>query len=793
MANKYERRRRALKEPQARGENPYASPRSSLTGGRKAVPQSSDAGGHRASRRVVIAICCLLVLGTVAVFAQTARHGFVNCDDNEYVYENLNIQRGLTPASVWWAITQPHSANWHPLSWMSHMIDWQAFGTWDAERHRYVDSWPGGHHLVNLLLHATCAVLLFLILQKMTGATWPSALVAALFAIHPLRAESVAWVTERKDMLSGLFFLFTLAAYQAYAVRAFSWWRYGLVVVSFALGLTAKSMLVTMPFVLLLLDYWPLRRIAPPQPSALPSSSGRGAGSEGASFSDLLPPRVILDKIPLLLLSVGSCILTIWAQSIVAAFKPLELQYRVGNAVVSYAAYIAQMFYPAGMVVQYMHPGPNLQLQETLIPAAVIVSITLTVIVLAPRRRYLAVGWFWYLGMLVPVIGLVQVGAQARADRYTYLTQIGLYIMIAWGLSEVARAWRGRTVLYAAVAVPVIALLAVVAWMQTSHWRNSLTLWEHSVACQPGNDFAQNEYAVALVDAGRVDEAMEHYAKSAEINPKYLTPRINYAVNLQKQGKSAEALKVCDAALEVDPDDAQAHFIRAVALHGCGQVEASIREFQVVIEKNPKHVLAHNNLAEVLRLNRRYDEALAECRAALEINPELPEGHRTMATILLAKNDLDGALEQFQTALKLKPDDPLAQDGLADVLKRQGKFRDLAELRIQQVAKQPTNLALALKVVRELISDPRPEARFGADALEIARRLCEATEYKDILALDVLAAAYAETGDFAHAEATIRKATETPLGQTPNNVAELQKRLMLYQAHQKPLIRTPAP
>ena len=525
-----------------------------------------DAGGHRAGRGVVIAICCLLVLGTVAVFAQTARHGFVNCDDNEYVYENLHIQRGLTPASAWWAITQAHSANWHPLTWMSHMIDWQAFGTWDADRQRYVDSWPGGHHLVNVLLHAANAVLLFLILQEMTGATWPSALVAALFAIHPLRAESVAWVTERKDMLSGLFFLLTLAAYQAYATRPFSWWRYGLVVVSFALGLTAKSMLVTLPFVLLLLDYWPLRRIAPPQE--------RRCRREPA-FSGLLPPRVILEKIPLLALSAGSCVLTMWAQSLVAAFKPLDLQYRVGNALLSYAAYIGQMFYPAGMVVQYVHPGPNLQWQDALIPLAVLVSITLAVVWLGWRRRYLAVGWFWYLGMLVPVIGLVQVGAQARADRYTYLTQIGLYIMIAWGLSDLARAWRGRTALYAAVAAPIIAMLAVVAWMQTSHWRNSLTLWEHSVACQPEtNDFAQNSYGLALADAGRVDEAMEHYAKAVEINPKYLTPRINYAVNLQKQGKSAEALKVCDEALEVDPDDAQAHFIKAVALYGVNQPEA---------------------------------------------------------------------------------------------------------------------------------------------------------------------------------------------------------------------------
>ncbi len=310
---------------------------------------------------MLIAVCCLLVLGTVAVFAQTARHDFVNCDDNEYVYENFQIQRGFTPASAWWAITQPHSANWHPLTWMSHMIDWQAFGTWDADRQRYVDSWPGGHHLVNVLLHAANAVLLFLILRAMTGGAWPSAVVAALFAIHPLRVESVAWVTERKDMLSGLFFLLTLAAYQAYTTRPFSWWRYGLVVVSFALGLTAKSMLVTLPFVLLLLDYWPLGRVGGGRWTVDGKEQNQSPSTVRRPLSTSFL-RLIVEKIPLLLLSAGSCVLTVWAQSVVGAIKPLDFEYRVGNALLSYAAYIGQMFYPAGMVVQYAHPGPNLRL-----------------------------------------------------------------------------------------------------------------------------------------------------------------------------------------------------------------------------------------------------------------------------------------------------------------------------------------------------------------------------------------------------------------------------------------------
>jgi protein O-mannosyl-transferase len=778
MANKYENRRRALKESAASRANPFASPRTQSRIAPEARPQPSTTNGRRAGRGVVIAICCMLAVGSAIVFGQTARHKFVNCDDNEYIYDNADIQRGLTPASAWWAITQPHSANWHPLTWMSHMIDWQVFGRWDADRQRYVDSWPGGHHAVNVILHSICAVLLFLVLQAMTGGTWPSALVAALFAIHPLRTESVAWVTERKDLLSGLFFMLTLAAYQAYATRPFSWWRYGLVFAGLALGLMAKSMLVTVPFVLLLLDFWPLRRIVPPR--------------SGDYAPPWLTPRVILEKLPLLALSVASCFLTVWAQTRVDALKQLELRYRIGNALVSYAAYIGQMFYPADMIVQYVHPGPNLLLEQTFVPAAVLMAITLAVGWLGWRRPYLAVGWFIFLGMLVPVIGLVQVGAQARADRYTYLPQIGLYIMLAWGLADLARMWRGLPALYAALSVPVLAALAMVAWLQTTYWQNSVTLWQHCVACQPNNDFAQNEYGQALTDVGRADEAMDHYLTAVTVNPKYISPRTNLAVYLQQKHKFAEALQVCEDALKVSPDDAQAHFLKAVVLFSLNKPEQSISEFHVTLELNPHHLNAHNDLAEVYRMTGRYDEAFAECQAALDINPDMPEARRTMGNLWLAKNELDKAASELQTAVKLKPTDPLAHQGLAEVLWRQGKFAAALQQRKEQLALDPQNLTGALQVARGLLTDPRPEARFGAEALAIARRVNEASGNQDITSLEVLAAAYAEVGDFDQAEATIRTAMETPLGKKENNASVLQQRLRLYHAHQHFILPPPS-
>jgi tetratricopeptide (TPR) repeat protein len=775
MPKKYDLRRRERKDSFARGQSERVSPRAGRNVDVKPETPAVQ-GGYRAGHGVVIAICGLLVLSTLVVFVQTAGHDFVNCDDNEYVYDNTYIQRGLTAKCAWWAITEAHSANWHPLTWMSHAIDWQLFGRWDPELDRYVKSRPGGHHLVNLMLHALCTVLLFLTLQAMTGATWPSATVAALFAVHPLHVESVAWATGRKDTLSTLFFILTLASYKAYAVRPFSWWRYSLVVVSFALGLVSKPMLVTVPFVLLLLDYWPLGRL----PAAPPLAA--------------CYVRIVLEKLPLLALSVGSCRLTTWAQSTVGAFKPLDFQYRVYNALISYAAFIAQMIWPSGMVVQYVHKGPSLRFTDSLLPLEILLPITLAAVLFGWWRRYLFVGWFWYVGMLVPVVGLVQVGAQARADRYTYLTQIGLYIMIAWGLKDLARYWRSLTAVYAAAGAIVIAALTFVAWTQTTHWRDSLALWGHSVACQPENDFAQNSYGDALNAAGRTDEANEHYRLSFEINPKYMTPYSNLAGNLYKHGKSTEAVQVCDEALKVNPDDAKVHFLRAVALYGSRQVDAAIQEFRVAIAKNPNTentradlADSHTDLAVVLKEQKQFDEAKKECLAGLALKPESPDALRTLGEIFLSQGDPAGAEKQFRNALKFKPEDGLSQQGLANALWKQGKEHEAIEL-YKRPDFQPQNLASGLEVVRTLIADPHPEAH--ADAVVIARRLCERTEYKNIFALELLAGAYAATGDFAQAEAAIRKALETPLGQQPSNAAVLQQRIEFYREHKNVPIPT---
>ena len=376
------------------------------------------------TRFAVPAVCIFLLLAVAVVFGPTIRHEFVNYDDDDYVYENPQVARGFTAPGIVWAFTHFHSGNWHPLTWLSHMVDCQLYGL----------DHPGGHHLTNVLLHAASCLVLFVVLRQMTGDLWPSAFVASLFAIHPLHVESVAWVAERKDVLSGLFFMLTLAAYVSYARRPFSLLRYLLTTALFALGLMAKPMLVTLPFVLLLLDYWPLGRI--------------GATSQPVSRESRLPQqsspalrRVLLEKLPWLAMAAASCAATFLAQGTsVVVVQRLPLLTRIDNALVSYAAYLGQFFYPAGLAALYPHPQSSLPIWK--IVAAVLLLLGVSLAALACRRKcpYLLVGWLWYLGMLVPVIGLVQVGSQAMADRYTYLTQIGLYIALAWGSERVCQA-----------------------------------------------------------------------------------------------------------------------------------------------------------------------------------------------------------------------------------------------------------------------------------------------------------------------------------------------------------------
>ena len=451
---------------------------------------SNNAQTSRLRRNLTPALICLgLVAITWAVFGRTTGHEFIDYDDPSYVTQEPNVTQGLSARGVVWAFTGSHSGNWHPVATLSHMLDAQLYGLN-----------PVGHHRTGLLLHTAAVVFLFLVLRQMTGATWRSAFVAAVFAIHPLRVESVAWVSERKDVLSGVFFALTLGAYVRY-VRKRNIASYLLLALVFALGLMSKATLVALPFLLLLLDDWPLHRRV-----------------------GLV--RLIPEKIPLLLLSAGACVMTLMVQAqTMSSVEKLPIAWRLSNAAVSTVTYIGQMFWPANLVPFYPHPHGSLPLWLVAACAAVIVVVTLAAMVLPRVPAYVPVGWLWYLGMLVPVIGIVQVGLQARADRYTYLPQIGLYLLMTWGVADLLRGLRWRVPLLSAVAAVVVGALAWRAELQTRHWRNSLALWRHTVSVTPNSAIANTNLGTHLPGA----EAIPYYEQALAVAPDSAPPMNNLA------------------------------------------------------------------------------------------------------------------------------------------------------------------------------------------------------------------------------------------------------------------------
>ncbi len=530
----------------------------------------------------------LLPLAVLAVFGQTANYGFVNFDNDVYVYQNRHVQAGLSAEGIAWAFTDRLVAShWHPLTWLSLMADAQ------------ISRWGGGPleparlaarmHMVNVVLHATNAAILFLVLLEMTARTWPSALVAALFAVHPLHVESVAWITERKDVLSGLFFLLTLAAYVGYARRPFSLLRYLLVAALFALGLMAKPMLVTLPFVLLLLDYWPLGRWEKGRKGEreMGGKAGHprsGSGEKGSISLSPFPPcslsLLLVEKIPLLLLSAGSATVTfLAAQRAVVSLASAPISARIARAAILYVTYLGKTLWPVNLAV--MSPGGAVESTWPALGAGVLlVSITVGVVWGAWRgERWLAAGWFWYLGMLLPVISLVQVGVQVMADRFLYLPQIGICVALVWGVRVTA----SRRAL-AAVAALVMAALIVCAWQQTRYWRNGGTLWTRALACSAQNPLAHNSLGAVLTDQGQFDEAVAHFRKALKIKPDYAQARYNLEVVLAERGSPDEIIRHLHKALEIKPADAKARYNLGLVLAEHGRADEAVAHFQKALD-----------------------------------------------------------------------------------------------------------------------------------------------------------------------------------------------------------------
>ena len=569
-------------------------------------------------------ICIALAALSWLVFGQTLWHDFVNYDDPRYVYENTNITEGLSISGIVWAFTHIHSMNWHPLTTISHMLDCQLYGLK-----------AGWHHCTNVLLHSIAVMLLFVGLLQMTGAFWRSAFVAAVFAIHPLRVESVAWIAERKDVLSGVFFMLTLLAY-LYYVRLPRTGRYLMVVFVFACGLMSKPMLVTLPFVLLLLDYWPLDRI-------------RGQVS-----------KRVLEKIPLIALSAVSSIATLVAQKGAVGYtEELPVFERFNNAVLSYVLYIWQMLWPVNLAVFYPHPENRLPLWQISSSFLLLICVTAVAIALRKKRPYLITGWLWYLGTLVPVIGLVQVGWQGRADRYTYLPQIGLYIAVTWALTDLTTSWRHRRTILSAAALLTIGLLSWGAWVQTSYWRDSETLFKHALAVTTNNDVAENNLGIVFLQKGQLDEAISLLKSAVDLRPDNSPAHENLAKALLQKGQVADALVHYRKLLELQPDNMEVHNIVGTVLVQQGQIREGVEEWQKVLEIQPDNGNALNNLGWVLATApedslRDGSRAVQLAQQAVRISGgRIPIVFRTLAAAYAENQQFPQAIETAQQGLEL--------------------------------------------------------------------------------------------------------------------------------------------
>jgi tetratricopeptide (TPR) repeat protein len=599
-----------------------------MSGQQSSLKAPTDAG-RREQRWRVPAVCLVLAAITFAVFGQTLRYEFIDFDDNEYVYENPVVARGLTLKGIVWAFSC-HAANWHPLTWLSHMLDCQFYGLH-----------PGGHHLTNVILHAATVIALFLVLRRMTGAFWRSAFVAAVFAIHPLRVESVAWVAERKDVLSGLFFMLTIGAYVRYVeeCKVQSAKRkvfYGLTIVLFALGLMAKPMLVTLPVVLLLLDYWPLQR------------------NESAG-------ELLVEKLPLLALSAAACVATLLAQAgAIQSAEFYSLRPRFGNALVTCLIYLGQMVWPSGLAAFYPFPVKGPPAWEVALTGVLLASLLVAAWGERRKQPWLLMGWLWYLAMLLPVIGVIQVGMQAHADRYTYLPQIGIYVAVTWLAAE----WRFSRVVLGSLMAGVLAVLMVCAWKQTAYWENSETLWNHTLACTTGNNVAHVNLGADLLKKGRVDEAIVHDQEALQIKPNDAQAHNNLGLAFFRQGRMDEAVSQYQKALEIKPDYAGAHYNLGLGFRKQGRLAQAILQYQKALEIKPEYTEAHNNLGNVLLQTGRADEAISHLQKAAQLNPGNALLIYNLGAALQQMGRVDEAIACYQKALAIDPGNAPARNNL---------------------------------------------------------------------------------------------------------------------------------
>jgi protein O-mannosyl-transferase len=720
------------------------------------------------------AISALLFIVVAAAYVPSLRNGFVNLDDPSFVYANPYVQGGITAEGVRWAFTSINRGFWQPLAWLSLMLDAQLFG-----------AKAGGYHLTSLIIHAATTVVLFLAFRRLTGATWRSAFVAALFGLHPLHVESVAWVSERKDVLSALFWALTMWAYAGYVegresrvespegeverrgsrVESVdkgvegreskaksrepgaperstldarrSTLLYLLALVFFTCGLMSKSMVVTLPVILLLLDWWPLGRIDLRNLRAERGTAG----------------RLVREKIPFFALALVFGILTIYAQKVTGAVQNTEtfpLVTRVENAVLAYVIYLFQTVWPASLAAFYSYPK-NFPLMAVIGAAAVLAGITVLAIKAQRRHSYIMAGWFWYVLTLLPVIGLLQVGSQSHADRYTYIPLVGIFVALAWGAEEWTRRMPNRLLPLSVSGVAVIAVCAALTWNQTGYWRSSETLFTHALRVTRNNEVAHNNLGTAIFRDGRVDQAIVHFQEAIrlkpryavahanlgtafvskkryddairqlqeaiKINPKYAGAYRNIGTALGQEGKIDQAMPYFQKSISLEKNDPEAHYDYGVALLQKGLLDQAIKEFSEAVRLNPNYAAAQANLGSTLLMQNRFDEAINHLNLAIRLGGRFPAAYRNLGTALAQKGRLDEALPTLQMAVTMMPKDVDAHYNFGVALLQKGyldegieQFREVLKLQPDHRA-AATNLSVALsaKASGRSVTIPAPK------------------------------------------------------------------------------------
>ena len=681
--------------------------------------------------RIVLFVALCLILVIVVVYMKVQNFDFVGYDDELYVTENLHVQKGVSLEGIKWAFTTFHSANWHPLTWISHMLDCELY-----------EMNPAGHHWTNIVFHIANTLLLFFILFKMTGALWKSAFVAALFALHPLHVESVAWISERKDVLSTFFGLLSIAAYCRYTKKS-STGNYLLVIVLFGLGLMAKPMLVTLPFVLLLLDFWPLKRFQWQRDFQVKSDKARGDTVKRKY-------RIVFEKTPLFILAVISCIVTFFAQKSQGAVKAmwaLPIKYRIENALVSYVKYILKTIWPQKLAIFYPHPGNSLPSWQIIMAALLIVVACYGALRTAKKYPYIPVGLFWYLGTLVPVIGLVQVGNQGMADRYTYIPLIGIFIIVSWGIPDLFKKFRDRT---SEIGGPVFALRATpgkqrseilsgvtrpfskrrfqeiflgisaamilfalswVSFLQLNTWRDGITLFEHAVSATQNNYQAhlnlgaayepidldkaifhykaaskiRPNYAPALFnlanaysEKGNIDQGIHYYLKALKSKPDYPAALDNLGEVFAKKGDYDQAIYYFKTALKTGSKNANMRMNLANVLFLKGNPDEAISQYKKILQTNSDDADVQYNLACVLSSQKKYNEAIFHYNETLRIDPKYLKAHYNLGDIYFDQGNTTEAFMHYAVVIKLNPDYSQAYNKLGLILLKQGKFKKAA-------------------------------------------------------------------------------------------------------------------